>query len=88
MSQIGQASGNLSDYPALATHCQAAARVNVDRIAVPANDGGIAAGTDMITSVVKGSTAGAATTMAAKQLADYYEWVAERSESVQYAQPT
>ena len=88
MSQIGQASTTLAEYPRLASHCIAAARRNVDRIAVPANDGGIFAGVDMIDGTVKGPLAGSATSMAAKQLADFYEWYAERSDTVQYAQPT
>lgn len=87
MSQIGESSASLNAYPALKSHCVAAGSVNVDRIAVPANDGGVIAGTDLVTSTVKAAAAGSASTQEAKRIADRLEYLAERSESQQYWSP-
>ncbi len=87
MSQIGETSATINAYPALRSHRLAAGSVNVDRIAVPSNDGGVNAGTDIITAAVKTTTASGASTQEAKRLADYYEWFAERSETTQHWAP-
>ena len=87
MSEVGQSSANLSSYKALKSHASGATTVNTDRLAFPDNAGDDKGGSDIITSTVMGTVAGGASTMAAKQLADYYEGVAERSETTQHWAP-
>ena len=87
MSEVGQSSANLSSYKALKSHASGATTVNTDRLAFPENESDNKGGADIITSAVMASTAGGASTIAAKQLADYYEWVAEAHETTQYWKP-
>ena len=87
MSEIGESSATLKAHPRLRTHAVGATAVNTDRLAFPDNATDDKGGADIITSAVKASTAGGASTMAAKQLADYYEWMAESRETQQYWKP-
>ena len=60
MSQVGESSNTLNEYPRLRACAQATARNGT-----------------IVTTTVLGTIANGASSMAAKQLADYYEWVAE-----------